>query len=357
MSKKPRTDQDCIVVGAGAIGLLTAWYLRKSRLAVTVLDQSRPFSGASWAGGGILSPVPPWHYPAQVDELVRSSLLLYPGLIAELQNISGLALDFATTGLLFTGPFDDHAEPWRRAHPEDVAQGLLSEWQPHCDDRLAWLLKHTAQLRNPRLGKALLAGCVEKGIAVLPEHAAQVVDTGIARRLAVVCSNGVRLEADHIVIAAGAWTDSLLHDSGLSGYGIRPLRGQMLLLQGQSGQLRYIVSGHGKYLIPRPDGLILCGSTVEDVGFDVHTTPQARESILRDCIDLFPPARDLPVVRQWAGLRPGIANDVPVIAQHQQLPGLWINSGHYRNGLGMAPASAQRLAQMVTDSKLVASGA
>ncbi len=338
---------EVVVVGAGAIGLLTAWYLRQQGLQVTVLEQHRPFSGSSWAGGGILCPVPPWQYPAQVGELVREALLLYPDLIAELQDSSGLVLDFATTGLLFTGPFDDRAEPWRCAHSEEVEHGLLSAWQPQCDDRPAWLLKHAAQLRNPRLGKALLAACTQRGIKVLPNHSVRSLAVSPSGRWVVCCGEQQTLTADQVVIAAGAWTDVVLQRCGLKGCGIKPMRGQMLLLQGQPGQLRFIVSGHGKYLIPRPDGLILCGSTVEDVGFDTGITAAARAEILAVCSDLFPPASGLPVLRQWSGLRPAIDGDIPVVGPHPQCPGLWINSGHYRNGLGMAPASAQRLAELI----------
>jgi len=348
MSRQASANEgDVVVVGAGAIGMLSAWYLRAQGFTVTVLDQQQPFAGSSWAGGGILSPVPPWHYPAAVDALVRASLQLYPDLIDRLQALSGVTLDYAVTGLLFTGPFDAGAEPWRQQHADAVACGSLQDWQPGCDGREAWLLKNVAQLRNPRLGKALLAACKAVDVSVLPGHAVMDIIPATARRLEVHCGNGSTHTADHVVFAAGAWTDIVLQRCGLQTCGIRPLRGQMLLLQGRPGELRHIVSGNGKYLIPRPDGLILCGSTVEDVGFDAGTTMAAREEIMTDCVALYPPAADMPLLQQWSGLRPGIADDIPVIAAHPQLPGVWINSGHYRNGLGMAPASAQRLTELV----------
>jgi len=347
-------DFDVIVAGAGAIGMLTAWYLHQLGMQVCVLEQNQPFSGSSWAGGGILSPVPPWHYPAEVDALVHASLQLYPALVEQLQTMSGVALDHVVTGLLYTGPFDAAAEPWRLHHADRIECGQLSDWQAECDQRPAWLLKQVAQLRNPRLGKALLAACQLCGIKVLPDHEVTDIQPGRSRRLTVACGKGGMLSADDVVIAAGAWTDSLLQRCGLSGFGIKPLRGQMLLLQGLPGQLQYIVSGNGKYLIPRPDGLILCGSTVEDVGFDSGVTEAAQEEILHDCVALYPPARDMPLLQQWSGLRPGIADDIPVICEHPQLAGVWINSGHYRNGLGMAPASAQRLAQQIAAAKAVA---
>ena len=346
------TEADVVVAGAGVIGMLTAWNLHQHGLDVMLLDQQRPFAGSSWAGGGILCPVPQWQYPPQVDELVRASSQLYPALIDHLQAVSGVALDYATTGLLFTGPYDAMAEPWRQQHADDVDRGVLQDWQPECDQRPAWLLKNVAQLRNPRLGKALLAVCRQCGLAVLPDHALVDIQPASTRRLSVHCGNGEKFAADHVVIAAGAWTDELLRQCGLSGFGIKPLRGQMLLLQGQPGRLRHIISGHGKYLIPRPDGLILCGSTVEDVGFDTGITDAARDEILAACCDLYPPAAELPILQQWSGLRPGIADDIPVIAEHPQCAGVWINSGHYRNGLGMAPASAQRLADLIAQSAM-----
>lgn len=332
--------------------MLSAWYLRQQGLQVIVLDQQQPFAGSSWAGGGILSPVPPWHYPAEVAALVRASLALYPALVAELQDISAIELDHVTSGLLYTGPFDEQAEPWRQRHADAVDCGVAQDWQPECDQRPAWLLRQVAQLRNPRLGKALLVACQARGISVLPEHAVVDVRPSSSRHLRVRCANGQMLHARHVVIAAGAWTDTVLQRCGLAGFGIKPLCGQMLLLQGQPGQLRHVLSGHGKYLIPRPDGLILCGSTVEDVGFDTTITSAAREEILAACVDLYPPAAQLPILQQWSGLRPGIADDIPVIAEHAECAGVWINSGHYRNGLGMAPASAQRLADLIAQSVL-----
>lgn len=342
---------NCSVIGAGVIGLMTAWLLRKRGYTVAVYDQADAFSGSSWAGGGIISPVPPWSYPQAVSDLVANSLLMYPDLLNELQQISGVDSEFINDGLLYLGPFDASSERWRNAHPDRVETGQLCEWLPGSSALPAWWFRNIAQVRNPRLGQALLKSAVMQGICVHQHSPVQQLLTQNGQINGIQLASGERHSCDQVILAAGAWSDGILANSDLPTLGVRPLRGQMLLWKADPGALPHMVTGNGKYLIPRRDGHILGGSTVEDVGFDETCTDTAQIEIQAACEAMFPAIAKLPLVAHWSGLRPAIDRETPVIGPMPGISGLWLNTGHFRNGLGMAPASAQLLCDQLTGEK------
>jgi glycine oxidase len=149
-----------------------------------------------------------------------------------------------------------------------------------------------------------------------------------------------------VVIAGGAWSAALLRDTGLD-LPVTPVRGQMIQFKARPGLLRHIVLDRDHYLVPRQDGLILAGSTLEHVGFDKSTTQAARDLLRERALQLVPALADCPIVRHWAGLRPGSKDGIPLIDEHPQIRGLYVNAGHYRNGVGMAPASARLLVDRI----------
>ncbi len=338
------------VIGAGVMGLTTAWFLQQQGYQVTVYEQAQAFSGSSWAGGGIISPVPPWNYPLAVRQLIAQSLSDYPSLLADLQRASGIDSEFVQTGLLYCGPFDAASEQWRSKCADSVEPGSLSDWLPSAPDMPVWWFRHAAQLRNPKFGQALTRAVMARGVKVYPQATVKRLLVKTNRVKGLLLDSGQRIHTEQVVLAAGAWCDNILANSGLPLLGVKPIRGQMLLWKGKPGMLSHILSGYGKYLIPRKDGYILGGSTVEDVGFDLANTDAAHAEIIAGCRKMYPAIDDLPLVRQWSGLRPGIDREIPVIGPMPGLAGLWINAGHYRNGLGMAPASAQLLVDLITGS-------
>lgn len=338
---------NCSVIGAGVIGLMTAWMLNRRGWRVTVYDQARAFSGSSWAGGGLISPVPPWGYPVPVRRLVSHSLQLYPSLLQELHQISGVDAEYIHDGLLYFGPFDEASEPWRSEHADQVEVGRLSDWLDGAPDTPAWYFRNVAQVRNPRLGQALLQACCDRGIEIIEHAPVQRLNLKGGEVAGLELASGEQHAAGQVVLAAGAWSDLILNNTGLPGLGVKPLRGQMLLWKGAPGLLPHVVTGNGRYLIPRKDGHILGGSTVEDVGFDTGCTDDAQDRIQAACHAMFPPLAELPLIQRWSGLRPAIDREVPVIGAFPQITGLWINTGHFRNGLGMAPASAQLLSDLM----------
>lgn len=331
------------ILGAGIIGLLSARELRARGHEVVLLDVREPARGASWAGGGILSPLYPWRYPAAVNELVRESNARWEAIAADLHDESGIDPEYTRCGLLVPDATDaDAALAWATGNAQDIRRcdpRELAALQPGLGvaggDAL-WM-PGVAAIRNPRLLKALLR--------VLADDPGVTLRAPVCPALAwraesvVLTADGKPVDCDGILVCAGAWSAGLLAPLGLS-LPVRPVKGQMLLFPPQPGLLRRIVLHDGRYLIPRRDGRILCGSTVEETGFDATPTAQAADSLRQTAIRLLPALQDVAPEAAWAGLRPGSPDGVPVIARLAH--NLVVNAGHFRNGLVMAPASAAR---------------
>lgn len=321
-----------LVLGAGVIGLATALALRERGLAVTVIEAAeRPAAQASWAGGGILCPLRIWEEPAAVQSLFRASRETYPAWADALHRRSGIDIEWRPTGIEWRLPAAAlaAAEAWHRDEGLPFQREADRLWSPTL-----------GQVRSPRLGKALVAALAAAGVPLRLGSPAQLwIEQGRVRGL--IC-DGTPLAAAAVVVAAGAWSGELLAAAGLR-LDVQPVKGQMLRLASPGSAARPVTVGEGIYVIPRADDQVLVGSTVEHVGFDTRPTPEARERLRTEAEALCPWLRDAPLLQHWAGLRPGSPEGVPSIGPGP-LPGLWLNTGHHRNGLALAPTSAERLA-------------
>ena len=211
----------------------------------------------------------------------------------------------------------------------------------------AVLLPQVGHIRNPRLLAALRAEAEASGIRLLSHQ--PVTDLEIASdRITTVVTESCRYQADRVVIAGGAWSGTLGKLVGLS-LPIEPVRGQILAFAGHPAWLQRIVLAGGRYLIPRRDGTILAGSTVEHAGFDRNTTAEAGSQLAEFARHWLPPLRNCPIEHHWAGLRPGSPEGIPIISRHPAIANLFFNCGHFRNGLVMGPASARLLADLVLE--------
>ncbi len=341
---------DVLIAGAGVSGLATALALASAGLEVTLLDQGPAARESSWAGAGILSLLLPWHYPEAVDALAERGRRLWPEWIARLQALTGLDAEYRASGMLVADAGElAAARAWGGRHGERV-EAVPSGFMPAC--RLPaggiWL-PEVAQVRNPRLARLLESAARALGVRVLPHTAATGLEFGQGRLTGVQTAAG-RIACARAVICAGAWSQRLLGALAL-GVAIRPVRGQVLLLKSRPGLLPTIVWRGGRYLVPRADGHVLVGSTLEEAGFDKSTTAEAAAELLAFAHETCPDLRQAAVVRQWAGLRPGAPGNLPTIARHPEVENLYLNAGHFRYGLTMAPAAAELTAALILGGK------
>lgn len=353
---------DVIVIGGGIAGLATARELLRQGAHVTVLERNRCGEESSWAGGGILSPLLPWDYSDPVTQLTQWSNCLYPGFIQALHTETGIDPEFHASGMLVLPGFSNDPEEVAR---QDARHRITEAWCARHDfamrmvrsheiapalalDEPALWLPEVCQVRNPRLLQALVLA-VEMNGGTIIEHA-EITSWKMAheRIQSVATSHGEEYAAASYIVTAGAWSRQLLHEYALK-LDIWPVRGQILLFKAQPGLLGTVVlqEPDNFYLIPRRDGYILAGSTVEEVAFDKHTTAHVREELLEKAHRLVPALTEEMLTGHWAGLRPGSPGNIPVIDSHPFVTNLYLNSGHYRYGVTMAPGSARLVSNMI----------
>ncbi len=342
---------DCIIVGGGLIGLLTARELVLSGCRVLVLERGRPGRESSWAGGGILSPLYPWRYPDAVSSLVAWSQQHYPQLARDLREATGIDPEWTRSGLLITDTGElEQATDWAWRQGVEL-ESLEGEDIQRCEpalgiaaERAIWM-PSVAQVRNPSLLRAVYDDLLIRGVTVMHDAGVTALQIEDSRIHGVVSEKG-RFHARHVVITSGAWSAEVLSRAGVS-LPVKPVRGQMLMFHASPLLLQRIVLHEGHYVIPRRDGRILVGSTLENTGYDKSTTDAARGELVRAATRLVPDLAAFPIERHWAGLRPGSPGGVPFIGKVPEISGLYINSGHYRNGVVLAPASSRLLADIL----------
>ena len=320
-----------LVVGAGAPGLASAEALLQQDADVTILDQGAVGQESSWAGGGILSPLCPWDYSDVVTQLTSRGAGMFAAWADNLFSATGIDPEYIDSGMLVLPPFDlQAAQRWCENYSVkfELSDGGL-------------LLPEVAQVRNPRLLQSLRARVEQLGGRIVEHCTVQNILAG-QNAVSKLVTNRGEFSADNYIVAAGAWSKQLLGEQALR-LGIKPIRGQMLLFKFDLPPLPHVVLQAGLYLIPRRDGHLLVGSTLEDVGFDKSTTTAARESLLQRAVKILPALHNRPVVKHWSGLRPGSPDNIPTIGRHPTLENLYINSGHFRYGVTMAPASVEVL--------------
>ena len=342
---------DCLVVGGGIIGLFTAYFLSETGTKVTVVDKGPMGREASWAGGGVLSPLYPWRTPLSVWALAQQGQRAYPQLAQNLLHATGIDPEWTRSGLLILDANErSDAQRWCQATAtefEILNAKLLSELQPGLDPALesGLLLPDVAQIRTPRLIKALTHYLAAKGVSLLECVAVQALSV-TSGRITGVTTESEQLVADCVVVAGGAWSQQLVPESDAD-FEVRPIRGQMIAFNIRPDELHYITLRDDQYLIPRRDGTVLAGSTLEDVGFDKSLTEEDAKVLSAAAISMFPKLSQVPIAHHWCGLRPASASGTPYICAYPGVEGLYINTGHHRNGIVTAPASAKLLVDLM----------
>jgi len=347
---------ECIVVGGGVIGLLTARQLFLEGVDVLLLEKGPLGGESSWAGGGIISPLYPWRYSDTVNVLAQRSKKFYPDLVEKLLEETGNDSELITSGL-FTVVDEklatrqtilDWAERWSVDARYIDNKSEISEIENTVGDAVdkgIWM-PDIMQIRNPKFVTALKASFDYLGIQYIEHCEVEEILTKNNTASAVRTSQQT-YSAEKIIIASGAW--SAQFGITKSSVNVIPVKGQMIMYSGKPNIVKRIVLSEGHYIIPRKDGRILAGSTLEKIGFDKTISSSAHDELHRAAIKLVPLLDDLEIERQWAGLRPGTEKGIPYICQHDEIEGLYVHAGHFRNGIVLGLASAQLMTDIVLE--------
>lgn len=349
-------SKHAIIIGGGIVGCMTAIELLERGYRVTIVERhqiaSQTSGESSWAGGGILFPLLPWLYRSEVNALTNEGMRRYPEVLSKLTDATGQPTGYLSSGFLLLPPFDqDIAKAWCN-HNQQAFQTLSTPVDLIAQDLMsgAMLLPQVAQVRPPYLMSAMRAYLKKHEVTMLENT--ELIPLQENRQItAWQTLDGRSLQADQYVVTSGAWSFQLLK-SVAAQLNIKPMRGQILLYQPEHN-VEHIIYHDGFYLIPREDGYLLAGSTLEDVGFDASVTEQVKQVLMRKAERIMPSLQGLPVIKHWSGLRPGTPDNLPIISQHHEIDNLFINTGHFRYGLTMAPASARLVADLMTGQSSV----
>lgn len=357
---------EVIIIGGGVIGLSVADRLARDGVGVTLLERGVCGREASWASAGVLKPSNP-NKRGPMQQLQRASLEMFPDYAADLRERTGIDPEYVRCGSMEL-VFDD--QRYRMALSEQRAgarDGLLMpdgqpEWQVATPeearriepcvsgDCLGVLLgRFSAQVRSPRLLRALIAVCRAGGVCLRENiRVNELVFEG--DRVTGVATPDGPVTGDCIILCAGAWSSEIDARVGPQ-VPTYPVRGQVVLLDAAdaaAARFRHIVDRKDCYLVPRSDGLVVVGATVEpEAGFDRRTTPAGVNRLMQDALTLVPGLGGAGVLALWAGLRPGTPDRRPYIGSVPGLEGLIAATGHYRTGLALAPITAQIVADFV----------
>lgn len=327
---------DVLIIGGGVVGMSAALELARRGMRVTVLERGTAGCESSWAGGGILSPLCPWDYPDEVTRLTCRGAARFPAWAEALHRASGIDPEYEKSGMRVLHPLDiAAARQWCAAH------GVPME-----EDQEGILLPEVAQVRNPRLMRALRVSAEKQGVRIVEQCEVREIAADGGRVKSCLTSSG-EFSAGNYVVAAGAWSARVLGQHAMQ-LDIRPMQGQILLFKFASPPLRHIVLQGDLYLIPRRDGHLLVGSTLEDVGFNKAITEAARADLHARAARILPQLHGTALAKHWAGLRPASPGNIPVVARHPQLENCYVSSGHFRYGVTMAPASTEILVNEMT---------
>ncbi len=350
---------DVVVIGAGVIGLAIAFELAERGAVVRVVDRGEPAGAASWAAAGMLAPYTERVRDTALVRFCAASLREYPAFVARVAAASGIDARLRLDGVMHAA-FDAAQLDELRRHAQTLAgegvacdvldRGALLAAEPSLGASVVGGLKIHGEgsVDNRRLGRALVAACAARGARV-ERGAAVRVECDARRALGVHTELGF-VAAGTIVNACGAWAEALTGVPRQCAPPVVPIKGQMIALATPAGFVRRSTWVPGAYLVPRDDGRLLIGATVESVGFDERVTAQGVHELLRAALAAAPSLREFTITESWAGLRPGTPDGLPFLGP-TPLDGLLLATGHYRNGILMAPATARSIADAVESGK------
>jgi glycine oxidase len=361
MSQQPAAD--VVVVGGGVIGLAIAWRAAGAGMTVSVVDET-PGQGASWAAAGMLAPVTEVHYGEhRLLALNLDAAGRWPAFAAEVEEAGGHPVGYRPGGTLAVARDADDNAALEDLYQFQLRCGLEVERlrSRECRQlepglapgiRGGVLAAGDHQVDNRALVQALLIACRRAGVGLLTGRVAELaVDRD--RVTGVVLADGTRLPAGSVVLAAGCWSGGL---GGLAAEAlppVRPVKGQLLYLRGSASEplCTRNVRGLEVYVVPRGDGRVVVGATVEEQGFDTRVTAGAVRDLLQAALELLPDAAELELLETVVGLRPGSPDNAPMLGPAGP-EGLVVATGHYRNGILLTPVTADAIAELLATGRV-----
>ena len=355
-------SRDIVVVGAGIIGCAAAYELARRGASVEVVEMRAAGMGATQASAGMLAPYLDAGGEGPLVDLLARSLELFDSLIADVSRDSGQQIPYRRTGTLEVATDEERLGQLRAAAETLGRRGIAGDMldaagiraaEPHLShDVLGGLLIPTQGVVSAPVLTAALAAAARR-------HGAQIVERGAVRRVrsdgggVVVETERGSLSGDRVVIAAGSWSGSIEIDGVTARVPVRPVRGQLLHLRWAGAPLSRAVIGSDRcYLVPWDDGTVLVGATVEDAGFDERATAAAVHDLLRAACGLVPRGWNAGFAGTRVGLRPASGDDLPIIGSSSVMPNLMYATGHYRNGVLLAPLTARLVADALLDDRI-----
>jgi glycine oxidase len=355
------STSDTLILGGGVIGLSLAYELAGQGRRVHVIDRAQPAREASWAAAGIIPACKFRMRAAPLEWLSGFSAHLHAEWAARLREETGIDNGFRRSGGIYLADTEANSvellhtcERWRREgltvkwlHGADLDQlePALAGIYDRCHMHGAALVAEEIQIRSPRHLRALLVACRKRGVQISP--GIEAFDFEIREgRVDSVLTNVGALSADQVVLAAGAWSQPIAARLGLKMH-VKPMRGQVLLLDAQRILIQRIVNLGRNYLLPRDDGRILVGTTLEDVGFDRRNTAEAISDLLRFAADLAPELKSANLERAWAGFRPASVDELPYLGRVPDLKNAFVATGHFRSGLWWSTGTAVVMSRLL----------
>jgi glycine oxidase len=358
-----QTSTDVVIIGGGVIGCAIAYYLRKSNVAVTVIDKGEIGAGASSAAAGLLAPLGSLPGPGPLADLLLASWSIFPSLVPELEQASGIRLAYEQSGSLRVARNPNNVANLRKRVNAWQPLGLEMRWLTGDEARqrepllapgisAAIYAPEESQVKAPHVVKAFARAAANLGAKFSPHTniiRMDIRDNNITR--VYTTQHRGEIQCNHLIIATGAWTRETggLLDLSLP---VEPQRGQILALEQPTPPLKHIIFGEAVYIAPKSDGTIVVGATKEEVGFDKRLTAGGIAWLLTTAIRLLPGLEGVAIDQMWAGLRPKTPDNLPILGKVPSLENVTLAAGHGSIGIMLSAITGKSIAELVVTGRV-----
>jgi glycine oxidase len=357
-----KTSTDVVIIGGGIMGCAIAYYLRKSNIDVIVLDQGEIGAQASSAAAGLLAPLGSLSGPGPFADLLLASWAMFPTLVPELEDASGLHLEYEQTGSLRVMRNPYNVSNLRKRMNEWQPLGIQMHWLRGAEARqrepllasdisAAIYAPEEGQIKAPKLVKAFAQAAIHSGATLYSHQEILGVQRDKAKVTGVYTAQGETITCNSLVVATGAWA---AHCGTWLDYPlpVNPERGQILTLRQPSAPLQHILFGEAIYLAPKKDGTIVVGATREEVGFDKHITAGGVAWLLSTAIRLVPTLDSCAIDQIWAGLRPKTPDNQPILGNLPNWDNVTVAVGHTSVGIMLSAITGKSIAELVVTGEV-----